>query len=82
MADRIIEKALLIMFICGITSVYGCIISDCAKNILEDSGIHTEHDEIVPYIMNGIEPTDALKLVDNIGSPKHLMYFELLRKNP
>lgn len=73
MADRIIGKALaLLCLFAGITSVYGCIISDCAKNILEDGGIHTEYDKIVPYIMN-IDRTDRClmeKLVDNIEDPQ------------
>ncbi len=73
MADRIIGKALaLLCLFAGITSVYGCIISDCAKNILEDSGIHTGYDKIVPYIMNRDRTDRCLmeKLVENIEDPQ------------
>ena len=72
-ADRIIGKAMaLLCLFAGITSVYGCIISNCAKNILEDSGIHTEYDKIVPYIMNRDRSDRCLmeKLVDNIEDPQ------------
>ncbi len=72
-ADRIIGKTLaLLCLFAGITSVYGCIISNCAKNILEDSGIHTEYDKIVPYIMNRDRSDRCLmeKLVDNIEDPQ------------
>lgn len=87
MADRIIGKALaLLCLFAGITSVYGCIISDCAKNILEDSGIHTEYDEIVPYIMNRDRTDRCLmeKLVDNIEDPQKAfdVISSFFEKNP
>jgi len=72
-ADRIIGKALaLLCLFAEVTSIYGCIISNCAKIILEDSGVHIEYDKIVPYIMNRDRTDRCLmeKLVDNIEDPQ------------
>lgn len=73
LADKVVGKALaLLSLFAGIKSVYGYVISDCAKSTLENNGVDVEYDKIVPYIMN-IDGTDKCimeKLVDNIEDPK------------
>lgn len=72
-ADKVIGKALaLLCLFAGITSVYGYVISDCAKILLENNGVHVEHNKVVPYIMNKDWTDRCLmeKLVDDIENPK------------
>lgn len=73
MADKIVGKALaLLSLFAGIKSVYGYIMSDCAKIILESNGVYVECTEIVPCIMNK-DRTDRCPmeiLVSNIEDPK------------
>lgn len=73
LADKVVGKALALLCVfAGVKSVYGYIISDCAKTILGDKGIDAEYDKIVPYIMNkdGADKCTMEKLVDNIDDPK------------
>lgn len=73
MADKVVGKALALLSLFGqIKSVYGYVMSDCAKLILEDQGVEVEYDKIVPYIMNkdGTDKCIMEKLVDNIDSPE------------
>ena len=72
-ADKVIGKALaLLCLFAGITSVYGCIISNDAKIILESRGVYVEYGEIVSYIMNRDKTDKCLmeKLTDDIGDPQ------------
>ena len=73
LADKVVGKALaLLCLLAEIKSVYGYVISNNARFILESKGVDVEYNEIVPYIMNKDE-TDKCpmeKLVNNIEDPE------------
>ncbi len=73
MADKVVGKALaLLSLFAGIKSVYGYVMSDCAKIILENNGVDVEYNKIVLYIMNKDRTDKCLmeKLVSDIEDPK------------
>ena len=73
MADKVVGKALaLLSLFAGIKSVYGYVMSDCAKIILENNGADVEYNKIVSYIMNKDRTDKCLmeKLVGDIEDPK------------
>ncbi|HZX21282.1 MAG TPA: DUF1893 domain-containing protein [Clostridia bacterium] len=73
MADRVVGKALaLLVLFAGIRSVYGYVMSDCAKLILNNNKVNVKYDKMVPYIMNkdGTDKCPMENLVDNIEAPQ------------
>lgn len=73
MADKVVGKALaLLSLFAGIKSIYGYIMSDHAKIVLENSGINVEYNEMVPYIINKDKTGQCFieKLVSDIGDPE------------
>lgn len=73
MADKIVGRALaLLSLFAGIKSVYGYVMSDCAKIILGRNGVGVECTETVPYIMNRDRTGKCLmeELVEDTEDPE------------
>jgi len=67
MADKVVGKALaLLSLFAGIKSVYGYIMSDDAKNVLENNGTSVGYNKVVPYIMNK-DKTDQCPVEKLVG---------------
>lgn len=73
MADKVVGKALaLLSILAGIKSVYGYVMSDHAKIILENNNVDVEYNKIVPCIMNRDRTDRCIMegLVDDVGNPE------------
>lgn len=71
-ADKVIGKAVaLLLTYGGVKSVYGHVISDCAKAILDKNNVEVEYNRIVPYIMNedGTDKCSIEKLIEHTEEP-------------
>ena len=52
-ADKVIGKAAALLLIYGgVSEVYGGILSERAKTVLENAGVTSEYGQLVPYIVN------------------------------
>ncbi len=71
-ADKVVGKAVaLLLTYGGVKSVYGHVMSDCAKAILDKNNVEVEYNRIVPYIMNedGTDKCHIEKLIEDVEEP-------------
>lgn len=74
-ADKVIGKAAALLCVyCNIKMLYARVASKAAIEVLEDNGVDTNYDKLVPYIKNrtGKGKCPMEKLAKDVDSPEEM----------